>query len=73
MVIYVRPEVGQSCFQWTLGSDVPLVGSEWLNKTGIDVVVGGISEEVHSCVLERPYVPIPRIRGKASIIGWHPN
>ena len=48
MVIHVRPEVGQSYSQRTLDGDVTFVGSERLNKSGVDVVVGTSEEALLS-------------------------
>lgn len=64
MVIYVRPEIRQGGFQRSLGGDVPLVGSERLNETRVDVIVGGIPEEMDSGVFERPDIPIPGVKAK---------
>jgi len=68
MAIYIRPEVGQGGFQRTLGGNIPLVGSERLNETRVDIVVRGTPEEMNSGVLERPDVPIPGVESKASIV-----
>lgn len=61
MVIYLRPEIGQSGFQRALGRDVPLVGPEGLNKTRIDIVVRGTPEETDSGVFKWPDIPVPMV------------
>ena len=68
MTIDVRPEIGQSGFQRTLGGDVPLVGPKRLNKTRVDVVVGGTPEETNSGVLKRPDIPIPGVEAEGLVI-----
>ena len=66
-MIYVRPEIRQGGFQRTLGGDVPLVRSERLNETRVDVVVRGTPEEMNSSVFERPDVPIPVVKMKVLV------
>ena len=70
-MIYIRPEVRQGGFQRSLSGDIPLVGSEGLDVACINVVIGRTLEEMDPSVLERPDVPIPVVKTKASIIRWH--
>lgn len=68
MELYARPEIGQRSFQGALGGDVPLIGSERLNETRVDVVVRGIPEETNSGVFKRPDVLVPGVRAKFFVV-----
>jgi hypothetical protein len=68
MVVYVHPEIQQGGFQRTLCGDVPLVGSERLNETCVDVVIRRTSEEMNSGMFEWPDVHIPGIKTKSLVV-----